>query len=459
MKKIFSCLLLVLLAVCIITPNTANAAASAVNTKLKQKVTATGQYNNFDGVPTVAQFTDEKGEFCFAYVTDNKLIVIKTESGKVKDKVKLKLKGETFGTIVCDTEGNYFVVTGTANTGDDTDKKTVFITKYKSEGTLIKTVGDNGRSSLASYYGDKYNTKEPFSYGTCDATINENFMAVYYGRVMYSGHQSCSAWMIDTETMETVKPDIGTKYSYLNYESHSFAQRVIAYEGGFAYMSEGDCYERAFTFNLADLATNKTVESPVFDFYVKKGTYDAYDMRILNNNFAHMGNICNLGNGNISFVASSVKAMSSKAEKQSEQIFIQIFDPSKDLKQESAYITTGKRSGIAGKNGDQNKTNYGVKWLTSYKSGKIANPQAVADADGNTYVLYERYDKNNQYLGIYRITVDAKGNVTQKTKKISKTAHLNSCETPILIDDAIYWCGNKDRDYDYNLYVFKYAVK
>ena len=179
----------------------------------------------------------------------------------------------------------------------------------------------------------------------------------------------------------------------------------------------------------------------------------------LNNNFAHMGNICNIGNGNISFVASSVKAMSSKAEKQSEQIFIQIFDPSKDLKQESAYITTGKRSGIAGKNGDQNKTNYGVKWLTSYKSGKIANPQAVADADGNTYVLYERYDKNNQYLGIYRITVDAKGNVTQKAKKISKTAHLNSCETPILIDDAIYWCGNKDRDYDYNLYVFKYAVK
>ncbi|MBO4921632.1 MAG: hypothetical protein J5372_06930 [Lachnospiraceae bacterium] len=38
MKKILSCLLLVLLSVCLITPDTANAAVSAVNTKLKQKV-------------------------------------------------------------------------------------------------------------------------------------------------------------------------------------------------------------------------------------------------------------------------------------------------------------------------------------------------------------------------------------------------------------------------------------
>ena len=459
MKKTVSVFLIALLAICFITPASVNAAASAVDTKLTQKVVATGQYKNWDGVPTVAQFTDEKGNFCFAYVSDGKLIVVKTEAGKVKEKIKLKLKGEIFGSIVCDKDGNFYVATGTSNSGDDTEKETVFISKYDLTGKLKKTIGDNGRSSLASYYDKSFNTKTPFHAGTCDMAINGDYLAIYYGRSMYSGHQSCSAWMVDIKNMKTVAPNTGSRNGYSNYESHSFGQRVIAYAGGFAFMSEGDCYDRAFTFSQADFETNKTSEAPVFDFYVKKGTFDAYNMGILNNNFAHIGNICDLGNGTISFVASSVKAMSSKAESQIENIFIQIFDPSKDLKSKNAYVTTGTRTGTAGKNGDESKTDYGVKWLTSYKSGSIANPQAVADADGNTYVLYERYDKNNKYLGIYRITVDANGNVTQKAKKISKTAHLNSCETPILVDGVIYWCGNKDKDYDYKLYVFKYAIK
>ena len=454
MKKSLFALITVLI-LCLITPAYAQAAAlKDTDTELKVQVRAVGQYPNYDGVPTVAQFTDENGNFCFAYQKDQKIIVVKTENGKVSEKISLKMKGETFGTVACDTDGYFFVVTGTANTGSDTDKNTVFIAKYKPNGKLVKTVGDNGRSSLASYYKQDYNTKQPFYAGNCDIAVNGDYVAIYYGRLMYSGHQSCSAWMIDRNTMKTVIP----VSNYNNYESHSFGQRVIAFKGGFAYMSEGDCFERAFTFNQADFESKKGYETPVFDFYVKKGTYDAYDMHVLNNNFAHIGNICDLGNGNISFVASSVKSLSSKAEKEIEQIFIQIFDPDKSLKSKDAYITEGTRSGVAGKNGTDEKTNYGVKWLTKYKSGKIANPQAVADNDGNTIVLYERYDKNSKYLGVYRIIVDSKGTVTAKAKRISTEARLNSCETPVYSDGTIYWCGNKYGDSGYKLYIFKYSL-
>ncbi len=80
--------------------------------------------------------------------------------------------------------------------------------------------------------------------------VNGHFLAVNYGRHMYSGHQSNSVWMIDTDTMNTVVPQTGEYSGYQNYESHSFGQRAIAFGGGFAFMSEGDCYDRAFTFCL-----------------------------------------------------------------------------------------------------------------------------------------------------------------------------------------------------------------
>ncbi len=462
MKRLRSITALSLVAAMAISASVTVSAADfkTINTKLKQEVKATGQYINWDGVSTVAQFSDEKGQFCFAYKSGKQIKVFKTKAGKVASKLSLEMKGSIFGSVTCDENGSLYAVTGKKNTGSDTSKNTVFITKYDADGTLIKTVGDNGRSSLADYYDDSFNTSIPFDGGTCDVAVNGHYLAVNYGRKMYSGHQSNSVWMIDTDKMKTVTPSAGDYYGYSNYESHSFGQRAIAYAGGFAFMSEGDCYDRAFTFSTADLESNTATEQNIFDFWVQKGTFDLYDMGILNNNFAHIGNISNLGNGNISFVACSAKSMNSKASGELEQIFIQIFDPTKDLSKESAYITSGKRTGKAGKNGDESKTNYGVKWLTSYTSGSIENPQAVADDEGNTIILFERY-KNYSYQGVYCIKVDPQGKVLQKAKRIAKKAQLNSCETPVYSKGYVYWCGNDYKNSyqtDTKLNVYKYKV-
>lgn len=458
MKKRKAMILAFVMALCVLMSNSVTVEANTmqtIDTGISQKVYAVGQYANWDGVSTVAQFVDQKGNFCFAFMKGKKINIVKTKDGKVKKKIKLKMKGNLFGDVICDGDGFYYAVTGKENSSDNRNMKTVFITKYDASGKLIKSVGNNGRSSLAYYYDDSYNTKVPFHGGNCEAAINGNYLAVNYAREMYSGHQSNSVWMIDKNTMQTVTP----AEDYSNYESHSFGQRVVSYAGGFAFMSEGDCYNRAFTFSTADLQANTFSETPIFDFWVKKGTFDAYNMYVLNNNFAHIGDLCTLNDGKISFVASSVKAMGSKAEKQKEQIFIQIFDPNADLTKKSAYVTTGNRLGTAGKNGDETKTNYGVKWLTKYKSGSIRNPQAVTDGSGNTIVLFERYNGDNNYLGVYCTIVDSKGNITKKISRISKTAHLNSCETPVYCNGYMYWCGNNAGDYsEHKLEVYRFKI-
>ena len=435
------------------------AEVNSVDTGIKYEVYASGQYSNWDGVSTVAQFADKKGDFAFAYQSGKNIKVVLTEDGKPAKKVTLKMKGDIFGSVICDEDGFFYVASGTANTGTNTDKETVFITKYNSNGKLIKTIGDNGSSSLASYYDTGFYTKTPFSGGTCDIAVNGDYLAIDYGRKMYNGHQSNSVWIIDKEKMKTVTPDSDSYWGYSNYQSHSFAQRVIPYAGGFAFVGEGDCFDRSFTFTTADMKAGTTTEAHLFDFWVQKNTYNNYDMGILNNNFAHIGNLSPLNNGNISFVASSVKAMNSKATQQKEQIFIQIFKPASNLTGQSAYITKGKRTGKSGPNGDESKTNYGVKWLTDYTTGSVKNPQAVTDGKGNTIVLYERYSDSYSYDGIYRIIVNSKGKVTAKAERISTTAHLNSCETPIYSDGCIYWCENDEGDYsEHALKVYKFNI-
>ena len=458
-RKIISAIVMAITITTIFPMSAEAAGIKTIDTGLKEEVVAVGQYSNWDGVPSVSQFMDEKGQPAFAYKSGKKIKVVKTKAGKVTKKMNLKMKGSIFGAVTCDASGNIYVVSGKTNPGEDAKTETIFITKYDKSGRLIKTVGDNGRSSLAEYYDDSFNTKEPFTGGTCDVAVNDNYLAVNYGRHMYSGHQSNSVWMIDTASMKTVIPGTDEYYGYSNYESHSFGQRVIPYEGGFAFMSEGDCYDRSFTFSTAELKMGGSTEQSVFDFWVKKGTLDAYDMGILNDNFAHIGNISDLGNGTVSFVASSVKAMDEKAQKQREQIFIQIFDPAKDLTTAEAYVTSGTRSGTAGPNGDEKKTNYGVKWLTKYSSGRVENPQAVSDGNGNTIVLYERYGDSYDYQGVYMIKVNSKGAVTQKAKCISKKATLNSCETPLYSKGYVFWCGNKYGDYsEHKLLVYKLKV-
>lgn len=120
-------------------------------------------------------------------------------------------------------------------------------------------------------------------------------------------------------------------------------------------------------------------------------------------------------------------------------------------------MTSGTRSGLSGKNGDEQVTDYGVKWLTNYsKTYAIEHPQVVATDAGNYVVLFERYKKYN-YQGVYAIVVNAAGTVTQKATKISATAYLNPCRMPVYSNGKVWWTENKTTGKD--IYLYSYAVK
>lgn len=436
-------------------------AAFAASSPTEQlvEIYARSRYTNWDGVTNVAQFKGPDGNLWYAVDGDDAVTVYKTKKGApVAGAVKLKKPHPLFGTVICDDAGYLYLVTGeandTANTDKETvntDKETIFISKFDGKGKHIKTVGDNGSSGLADYYGCSYYTRHPFSSGNCDAAVFGTTLTVHYARHMYSGHQSNSVFTVNTADLSKV--DIGTFY-----ESHSFAQRVVPTKDGFVYMSEGDCYERAFCVYraaLSDGSLASSKEACIFDFWVRDGAFDDYDMFTVNNNFAHMGGLAALSDGKIAFAAQSVKSLSSAAASESEEIFIQIFDPDAALDTPAAYVTSGKRTGLAGNNGRTKVTNYGVKWLTAYgKDASIGNVQIVATDKDKLVVLYE-LSRGEQYEGVWYIVLDAKGNVTRRAAQFDANARLNPCETPVFADGSVCWVGNRYGEEAPRIYVWR----
>ena len=465
----------------VVSPEAATLKVQKTNQK-HNIATAKGAYANWDGVSDGTQFLDNQGNVCIAYNTKSNIVIVKTKNGKpVKKTITLKKKSSVFGDVTCDSDGNFYVVTGKTNKTNNTETKTIFVSKYDANGKLLASVGNNGSSSLAHYNGDSFYTQTPFDGGNCDIAVNGDYVAVNYARKMYSGHQSNSLFLVNRKTMQKESVE---RY----YNSHSFAQRVVPWGEGFLLASEGDCYDRAFTVSelkmpgtgdgISDDLINNTDfpddweiiydntysdeasktwtcdSQNIFSFWISKGAFDRYEV---NDNFARMGGIATGDVHNAAMVAISAPSLSSKAKKENQQLFIQIFDPNADLTTANGYITSGTRSGLSGKNGDENVTDYGVKWLTNYnKTYTIENPQVVATDAGNYVILFERYKKYS-YQGVYAIVVDAKGNVIQKTKKLAASAYLTPSRMPVYSQGKVWWAGNKTKGTA--IYIYSYAVK
>lgn len=308
-------------------------------------------------------------------------------------------------------------------------EKTIFVSKYSPNGKHVKTIGYSSDTAI------------PFYAGNCDAAINGNLLAVYYGRLMRNGHQSGIGFTVDINTMSFIK----TKQYCV---SHSFAQRVVPYKNYFLFSSEGDAYPRAFTVNQYE----------TFHFWIEPGHED--DMSVVNNNFARMGGIAVAGPDSGALVGLSVPSLNNHVHREGQQLFIQVFNPTMELYKKEAYYTTGERSGFGYLNGKIPVTDYGVRWLTSLNGGLIYNPQVVATPSGKYVVLYEKAKNSYSYDGLYYLVLDSRGKILKKTTRFSKTALLNDCEMPVYStkDKAIHWTSNTYDDATH-LTVFSLPIK
>ncbi len=452
LKEKTALFLLTLTSVSLLLCGTAYADFEAKDSGIKEHIDASGRYDNWDGVTNIAQFESPSGNFCYAVDSGSDVTVYLTDENKENaGTVKLKKTHPLFGTALCDKDGNFYLVTGEENTNaDDKTKETVFVSKYDSNGQHIKTIGDTGSSSLASYYDDGFYTQIPFHGGNCDAAINGDILTVNYARKMYNIHQSNSAFSVNIKDMSKVNTG---EY----YESHSFAQRVISVDKGFVFFSEGDCYSRSFTAYPVEISGGSVypgTKAEIFHFWVRDGALDDSDMFAVNDNFARMGGAVSLHDGRVAFVAASARSLNEKAAADSQDAFIQIFDPFKDLTSKEAYTTSGERTGLSGPNGRDSVTDHGVKWLTSNEEGSRIDNIQVAAIDGKEiFILYD-YTVNHIYQGLHCVLLDEDGNVEWPPTLVDEKATLNSCEMPVCSNGTVTWVGNSYNDSENVVYIY-----
>ncbi len=447
---------------------------------ISQTVKANRRDLNWAGTSTVSQFIDEKGRFCFAYCGDDTVTIIKTDYGRIVETIEVEKQYPLLGSVLCDQDGNIYLVWGRENTGNDTSMKTIFVSKYSSDGSLIRTAGGDGSEglfhydpsedvppslessyALKPYFDDTYNTKIPFRDGNCDAAVNGNVLLVNYAREMYNEHQSNGIFAVNID-------DMSVNNNFYFFTTHSFDQRVTARRGtdGFLLESHGDGAPRAFRTALTG-ASKVTNEFDSFNFWVQEGAISDYDMVKLNATRARLGNILDTDKG-AALVAASVRALSEDALTQPYDLFVQVFDPSLSSGDPQSYITSGERSGIGGWNGDKEVTEHGVKWLTDLAgSGKTIDVvQAVTTDSGDIVVLYElnadsyySYDHDNEhdwyrktYDSTWYMLLDAEGNIKQQPRSLGKV-RLNADEDPVFSHGTVQWVSNPSGSDELELHI------
>ena len=364
-------------------------------------------------ISPICQFTDNKGNYCVAYENDDYTYVyIRAYNENMKQVYwrKIKMIYPTLGTVGCDEDGYFYIVWGKRDTDEETGTVTMAISKYKKDGTLVKTYKHKTSSA-----GD---TMYPFRSGNCDIAIRDGILVCTYCRQMYNGHQSSSTFTIDTATMKNIN-------TYYNYVSHSFDQRVLFDKDDVAwFVDHGDAYPRGF--GVATYGGAKNYDFEPFHFYAKKSALE--DMSVLNRTNARLGGVVETSSGLV-LVGSSVKTLKSSGyNTQKKNLFIMYADPSKKM------LDGVSRSGYCL---GESVTDTGVKWLTNYTGYDVENPQVVYTDDDRIVILWEKV-KNTSNVTTYYMILSSNGKVLQKATKI-KGVRLNTNEEPIYKDGYVFW--------------------
>jgi len=403
-----------------------------------KNLAATDYYHYAANVSDFCQFKDNKGNFCVAYVNSaNTYMFIRAYNTDMKQVYyrKIKMLYPLLGTVACDEEGYFYIVWGKEDRDAETGTATMAISKYKKDGTIVKTykhVTDSG-----------FDTKIPFRSANCDVAIRDRVLVCIYGRQMYNGHQSSEAITVDTKTMKNLD-------TYYNYASHSFDQRVIFDKYGIAwFVDHGDAYPRGFR-----VATNSDVRKTSFmpfHFYAAESALD--NMFVLNQTHANLGGVIETSSGLV-LVGSSVKALKKSGyDSQTQNLFIMYADPEKKM------LDGVSRSGVCL---EDSVTNKSVKWLTSYTAYDVKTPQVVYTDDDRIVILWEKIKRNtweSKWDETYYMILSSNGKVLQKATKI-KNAKLNAHEEPIYKDGYIYWaCSGSADDYSNKLKLHRLNLK
>ncbi len=358
---------------------------------------------NYGERSLISQFVDPQGKFAFAYDfnEESEGISISKADGT---SLTLPKAAPLFGAVTQDADGFYYAVTGKRN-GDENpsnanvsskynmDVNTVFISKYTSDGELVKTTGFVG--NITSISGSR--TQNPFRAGNCSVAINNGILVCSYARQMYNGHQGKDVIAVKTSNMSKAYDNL----SSTPWVSHSFDERVIWYSKAKAWLfvDQGDAHPRSFVADLLNTKSLKATRNTILTFKGKSGD---------NKTNSQLGGVAETAKG-VMFVGAAGK---SGAQDAKQQLFVSVFDPTK----------SGKVK---------------LTWLTD---NAVVEPQLVSIGNGRFVVLWEEHGKD---VKTYYMVLDDSGK-----KLVDKTSlgniRLHDNEDPVCAENAVHWVSEKD---------------
>ena len=169
-------------------------------------------------------------------------------SADLQERKTLSFRNELdkLGAFTKDSEGNYYFFYGTQT--QDKNANNMAMVKYDKDGNKIKTfrLKANPPNSMDGI-------KSPFDAGTCRLELSGSMLAVYFARLMFSGHQASYGFVLDKDSFERIDKGAAINHNMGNntqmpYASHSFNQFILPVDSGFVFADHGDAYPRSFTF-------------------------------------------------------------------------------------------------------------------------------------------------------------------------------------------------------------------
>ena len=394
----------------------------------------------------VHQFTYKDEGMAYAYIADGILYIITP-----KNELKMNAKYSRLGDVIADEQGNFYVIWGDKNPTDDASVKTTVISKYDAEGNEIKSTGFVGESN-PWYDSDEAKTQYPFYIGNCVSVIHDRILVCYHAKRRYDGHQCDQVIAVNIDTME--------EYTLPNntYTGHSFNQDVIYCDKiqDFLFASLGDAYSRGFRVNRSDGEYGNDNEV-IFHFYLDANV--GYDMDVINETFAQLGGIEQI-NDKVVLAGASAKSLGEDSNKQKQNLFIQIFDPSFREVNEKMFVGGERRIGNTALDMFDSEltpiTDYGVIWLTDYTDRDVVAPQIIV-ADNRIVIMWseDESDTSSEMVIVggthllsdttnsYYMVLSEDGKIiTPKTLLGDRC--LNSNEKPIFYNGKVYWVNILD---------------
>ena len=341
------------------------------------------------------------------------------------------------------SDGYLYVIYG--REGDSYDSVTIEVTKYDSEGNVIKNLELLGSQTSSMMNYPSYGTWIPFSYGNpgnCSVVMRDDVLVAYFSRVMFNAHQSSYMLVVDTNTMELKTDGIWKAFQYSFGTSHSFDQRVIvSSDNNIVTLDSGDANARGFYLEKTEFVdVNSAYVHNFLPFHFREGSDASHGY---NNIYATMGNIIEVSDGYI-YVGASEKTLSLEYGdanyNEPWNLFVQKYKSNFETESsiqdihmldEDTRITVGTKPEVNyGKLFlSVNTIDYGVRWLTDYDMDTTIDIiRAVKIDNDRVFVIYEKVpvlksagesataDTDNSE--IYYIILDKDANVVGEPVKV-----------------------------------------